>query len=597
MFTGERRSLNVRRRLAIMMLVGAGLLAPLQADAAQIHWRNDHFSYLAQHKPLKEFIQEFAANQGLTVSIDPAVEGTVNGRFDLTPQSMLELLASSFGLTWYFDGSVLYLQTSGDTGSEVIRLTTSTVDTLRATLESLSITDDRFPIAYDAERNTMLVSGPRRYVELVKQTARAIEHNETSRGVADIRVFPLRYAWAGDYTFSQGGHEYRLPGVASVLRELFAPGGRTVQNPPPASKDDDDRMSKLARLRGMGMFRDDAVPEVVETRPLLDDESAGEASQSEPSSVAAAPMSGPNLPQFQADGRMNAVLVRDHPERMPFYESVIRALDVKPGMVEIEARILDVSSDAIDSLGIDWRLHSGEVDLQVGRGNLPTLSYGTAIAPGAPAVTPLPSGAGGGGIGQMPGAGVVPPIPSPFLQRGGVLTTVLGDAGKHLIARVNALAQDGNANVLATPRVLTLDNVEAVLENIETFHVRVAGNLDVALFNVSAGTSLRVTPLIVTEGERRQIKLAIRIEDGNFSGQSVDQIPVVRRSSIGTQAFINEGESLLIGGYENEAKLNTQVGVPGLSSIPLLGRLFKYKEKQTRQVQRMFLLTPRVVSP
>jgi type III secretion protein C len=143
--------------------------------------------------------------------------------------------------------------------------------------------------------------------------------------------------------------------------------------------------------------------------------------------------------------------------------------------------------------------------------------------------------------------------------------------------------------------VLTLDNVEAVLENLSTFFVPVAGNLDVGLYNVSAGTSLRVTPLIVTEGGRTQIKLAVRIEDGGITQQNVGTLPVVQRTSITTQAFINEGESLLIGGYQSDARNVTEVGVPGLSSIPLLGLLFKHHQKETTHVEHLFMLTPHVV--
>jgi len=197
--------------------------------------------------------------------------------------------------------------------------------------------------------------------------------------------------------------------------------------------------------------------------------------------------------------------------------------------------------------------------------------------------------------GVIPNPGITPPIPSPDFARGGVLTTVLGDSGRYLIARINALAQDGKANILSSPQVLTLDNVEAVLENLSTFFVRVSGNLDVALFDVSTGTSLRVTPLIVVENGNRQVKLAVRIEDGRISNQAVDQIPVIQQSTIDTQAFIKEGQSLLIGGYQNDVRNDTKVGVPGLSSIPLLGKLFQFNEKQTTHVQRMFMLTPRIV--
>ena len=213
------RITRARRRLPALLAALAGFIA-LNASAAEIAWRTDTFSYVARDKPLQEFLREFAASQGLTTIIAPEVEGKVNGKFELTPRSMLELMASSFGLLWYYDGRVLYVQAASETSSEVIRLNTTTVDELNATLLSLNILDSRYPIAFDSRQNTALVSGPNRYVELVSQAARAIDQNEVSRGVADIRVFPLRYAWAADFTFMQSGREHRLPGIASVLREI-----------------------------------------------------------------------------------------------------------------------------------------------------------------------------------------------------------------------------------------------------------------------------------------------------------------------------------------------------------------------------------------
>ena len=281
------------------------------------------------------------------------------------------------------------------------------------------------------------------------------------------------------------------------------------------------------------------------------------------------------LPQFVADGRLNAVIVRDSPEQMASHDATIRALDIKPGLVEIEVRIIEVNTDALESLGIDWRLRTNRIDLQSGR-NLPSLGWATALSDGAPLVGPN---------------GAQALLPSPA----GVLTTVLGDAGRFLIARVNALAQEGRANLLSSPKVMTLDNVEAVLENLNTFFVRVAGNLDVNLFDISVGTSLRVTPLIVTEAGQKQIKLAIRIEDGALTGQSVDSIPVVRRSTITTQSLLGDGQALLIAGYAQENDSNDQSGVPGLSNLPVVGGLFKYTEKRKTRVERFFLLTPKVV--
>ena len=77
----------------------------------------------------------------------------------------------------------------------------------------------------------------------------------------------------------------------------------------------------------------------------------------------------------------------------------------------------------------------------------------------------------------------------------------------------------------------------------------------------------------------------------------MDQIPIVRRSTISTQAIINDGQALLIAGYAQESTESDESGVPGLSSVPILGRAFKFSGARKNRVDRFFLLTPRVVTP
>src|SRR5690242_3198501 len=102
-----------RRGLAAQILTLCAFIAVVCSSgtvfATEIPWRPEKFSYVAQDKPLKDLIQDFAASQGLSVVVDPGVSGTVNGKFNLPPREMLDTLTSSFGLTWYYDGSVLYV--------------------------------------------------------------------------------------------------------------------------------------------------------------------------------------------------------------------------------------------------------------------------------------------------------------------------------------------------------------------------------------------------------------------------------------------------------------------------------------------------------
>jgi len=219
-------------------------------------------------------------------------------------------------------------------------------------------------------------------------------------------------------------------------------------------------------------------------------------------------------------------------------------------------------------------------DFQVGRGTSPALNWNNAATEsGQTAVDPT------SGLSLTPA--------------GGVFTAAIGNAlGNYLLARVSALQQTGDANVVARPKVLTLDNNEAILENLSDFYVRVNGFQDAGLFKVTTGTAVRVTPLIIDEKAGRGVMMSVAIEDGNISASgSVDQIPIVLHRNVNTQALIDEGTSLLIAGYSSEEKTNATAGVPVLSNIPVVGNLFKYSEKKLNKQERFYLLTPRLVLP
>jgi type III secretion protein C len=72
-------------------------------------------------------------------------------------------------------------------------------------------------------------------------------------------------------------------------------------------------------------------------------------------------------------------------------------------------------------------------------------------------------------------------------------------------------------------------------------------------------------------------------------------IPPIKQTKINTQAIIDAGQSLLIGGYYFEQKSHSQNGVPVLMDVPVLGALFRSTNTTTKQMERLLLITPRVV--
>ncbi len=274
-----------------------------------------------------------------------------------------------------------------------------------------------------------------------------------------------------------------------------------------------------------------------------------------------------NLVRVESDPRLNAVIVRDVPSRMAVYEELINALDVEPQLLEIEATIIDINTDRLRELGINWRWSRSRGSLLFGNGTDSDLLLNPLAS--VLDITPVANGLSFSGI--------------------------LGGRND-FVARISALQEQGAAKVVTNPQVVTLSNVEAVFETSNTFYVRVAGRDEVDLFNVSAGTTLRVTPHVFKDNNEVRIKLLVNIEDGALTNNRVDTLPVVSRSALSTQALIFEGESLLVGGLVRQSNGDQVTKVPLLGDIPLLGALFRTTKKNDERIERMFLIQPRLSS-
>ncbi|MGI4847205.1 MAG: type III secretion system outer membrane ring subunit SctC [Janthinobacterium lividum] len=265
-------------------------------------------------------------------------------------------------------------------------------------------------------------------------------------------------------------------------------------------------------------------------------------------------------PVIQADSRINSVIIRDRPERMPIYRELINLLDVPSQLVEIEAMIVDVNSSEIHQLGIDWGARAGRVSANV--------TAGGAISDAATAAT---------------------------LSIGGS-STVIADAANFLMTRINALESRGAARIMSRPSILTMDNLGALIDLSETFYIQSVGERVSNVTPVSVGTTLKVTPHVVDENNQRWIQLVVDIEDGAIQDRLIQTLPTVRRSVIGTQAMMGERESLLIGGFNAERTIRQKDGIPVLGNLPFFGPLFSKTDRTVEKSERLFVITPKIIS-
>jgi type III secretion protein C len=563
----------------ITTLVTAAILALAAAPASWAAgvWSDKKFVYRAEGKKLPEVFQDFAASQSLPVVVDAGVEGIVNASFDGLPENFLKAMSKTYGVIWYFDGVTLFVYPSRAMQSQVFRLRGYDQGQVKQMLSSFGMGDSRFPLRYNEAEQTVLVYGPPRHIELVASVLDTLEQTSKDRISSTVRVVPLKYAVAAD----RKSGDMQITGLATLLNNIFN-GAKTASSDTQSSTQDmlaetfnPSRKRRAAEStygfnanKGSSNSMPGAKKESGSSgsggnwRDRVGEELIREANQiGLPSKDA----SSGEKPHFQADEATNSIVIKANPDRMRQYENLVKQLDVAQDMVEIEATIIDVSTDEFESLGVEWDY------TRTGQGRV-TMSPGETSS-GFNGLTPLSTALAGANI-----------------------TTLVGDAGRQLLSRIRALEGTGKARILSRPKVLGSANRPAKMTNKRVASVKVAGNLDVNLFSLEAGTTLEVLPQIITYADRREVKLTLFIEDGNFESTTVDQIPTIKRTEIRTEAVIREGESLLIGGISVESDFNGRSGLPGISRVPVLGALFRHDEGSKRRNERLFLLTPKVIN-
>ena len=501
---------------------------------------------VSREQSVQRFVTELFGRVEIPVDVAPEITGTVNGDFKGTAASIFDQVARTFQVALYFDGSKAYVYPANQSERKILRVSPAVAKRVTANAQQLGLPDSKNKVS--STDMGLVVTGSERFLEQVDQIIKAVDEPapevplETEEPGDAFRMFKLRYAWAHDVVMEVGGEQITVPGVASTLRTLIEPGAVASSGVQRV-----DSGNTLEGLRGQGLKH-------VSPSTSIDNE----INESVFSAENAAGSS-----RIVADSLNNAVLIRDKPERLAAYEQLIKTLDLEPKMVEIEATIIDMDTDRLRDLGINWRAQFEDVDALVGNGT----SSDLLLQPNVSGITPL--------------------------GQGGILSLVLGNKDR-FISRIRALETQGAARIVSKPHVMTLSNVEALLDTTSTFFVRVEGQEEVDLFNVSVGTKLRVTPHVFDVSGRKQIKLLVSIEDGSTSDRLVDNIPIIDTSSINTQALVNVGESLLIGGLVREFKTDRLTKVPLLGDIPLIGALFRSNEKKSSRVERMFLISPRL---
>ncbi len=508
----------------ILLLLLLPLLQVGIANAQPQTWDQGTYGVYAHGESLPNVLKNFASNYQLQSVVSAKLIERVNVSIE-SPRGrdFLNTLNQQYPFIWYYDGSALHFYNVNEIENRVFPLNHVAPSTVLATLKRMNLWDARFHWKSGPNQNMVYVSAPPRLLNLVEQTIQTLDVNTQVEQYA-FRIFPLKYANAADSTNENRGAQSTSPGVATMLKRLVGLTGHQTQaiSTPQGIKG----------LRGQGLANN-ASPQNTGITVI-------------PSATGGV--------SIEPDMRTNSVIIYDKISRMPIYESAIATLDQPTEQVEIEVSIINISTEKLRNLGVNWQ-YSSE-DASISSGDVSSTSSG---------------------IGELS------------------LSSTLSNVGDAILARVDALEQTGDAKIVSRPTVLTADNMQAIIDNSSTFYVRVAGQEEVDLFPVTTGAVLYVTPHILDEEEGRYVDLDIRIEDGQQTDQQVDGIPAISTTSISTEAIVGEHQTLMVGGYYYDTEVETVQRVPGLSRIPLLGRAFKSRSKSVLSMSRIFLIKPRIV--
>jgi MSHA biogenesis protein MshL len=278
------------------------------------------------------------------------------------------------------------------------------------------------------------------------------------------------------------------------------------------------------------------------------------------------------------------ITISAFPAQLEQIEFFIRTFEASiQRQVLIEAKIVEVNLDRNFEFGIDWNVlaRAGTASLGV-----------TSVQPGT---LRRPSGG------------------APATPTGNVEFTLSGGPGQ-ITAVLNALSTQGDVRVLSSPRVSALNNQRAVFDvttgeivfNVTQTPItntlgQVGTLTQVIPTQVNVGIVLDVLPQIGADNavtmNIRPIVTSVR-STATFTGPdgAVFQAPVIDTRETDTMARLRAGETIIIGGLMQTRSEKTRSGVPGLRSIPLLGRLFTSYKDVERRAELVIFLTPTIIA-
>ncbi len=296
------------------------------------------------------------------------------------------------------------------------------------------------------------------------------------------------------------------------------------------------------------------------------------------------------------DERTNVLIVRDIAGNLNQIEELVRSLDTQTPQVLVEARIVEATSRYLRDVGIQW---GGDATFSGATGNPTGLAFPNSIGI-----------VGGGSDAQTPTAGLSPftnSVANPNFAvnlpavvgtgQGGALGLTFGsiDNNFNLALRLSAAEASGMLRILSSPRVLTLDHMQARISQGTLIPFSQVSAQGVQTTFQEAKLQLLVRPHVTADGSV-SMHVKINRDEPDFNQTSARGDPTILKREAETDLLVMDGHTAVIGGIYTRNTGRNLDQVPFFGDIPLLGLLFQRRRASDNRGELVIFLTPRIVN-
>ncbi|MCP3942165.1 MAG: type IV pilus secretin PilQ [Desulfobacteraceae bacterium] len=268
--------------------------------------------------------------------------------------------------------------------------------------------------------------------------------------------------------------------------------------------------------------------------------------------------------KISVDKRTNMIILTDTQEKIDQALEIIYRLDTVTPQIMIEAKVVEVTKEFAQSIGVGWNLSN---DSEITSDFVDDFNI---------SINPATTGGG---------------LSSAFS-----FFSLFGSSVTALNAQLEASEELGDIRIVSSPRILTLDNKTArIKQGLEYAYLERDDSGGSSVSYKDIDLLLEVTPHVTPDNRISMTVFLTKNDIAGFTQSGLDEVPNLATNEAQTELLVNNNETVVIGGVVKTTKNDSSNGIPFLAGIPILGVLFGTETKIDNRNELLIFLTPSIV--